>query len=62
MINIKKLDWFDIILQIINAIVGIGFSVITIVAIFVEKNIWASILGVSFTLDWIINTRQMWGK
>lgn len=58
----KKLDWFDIILQIINAIVGIGFVAITIIAMFVEKNVWASILGVLFTLDWIINTRQMWGK
>lgn len=58
----KNLDWFDIILQIINAIVGIGFVVITIIAMFVEKNVWASILGVLFTLDWIINTRQMWGK
>lgn len=58
----KKLDWFDIILQIINAIVGIGFVVITIIAMFVEKNVLASILGVLFTLDWIINTRQMWGK
>ena len=58
----KKLDWFDIILQIINAIVGIGFVVITIIAMFVEKNVWVSILGVLFTLYWIINTRQMWGK
>lgn len=58
----KKLDWFELMLNCVYVVCGIGFIAMTIVAIFVEKNVGASILGVLFVLDWIVNARQMWGK
>lgn len=60
----KNLSWFDIILLIMYILVGVGFVAITFIAMFIEKNILASILGISFVLDYIIHIKDMgvWWK
>lgn len=60
----KHLSWFEIILLVMYILVGVGFVVMTFIAMFIEKSIPASILGILFVLDYIIHIKDMgvWWK
>ena len=60
----KNLSWFEIILLVMYILVGVGFVAMTFIAMFIEKKIPASILGILFVLDYIIHIKDMgvWWK